>query len=132
MVKGELKCIYGNEIGIILGVNENKNIQELSWHIVKEKLVQKFEIKIEQDDVLNAAKEATKAQFAQYGMMNIPEDVLNNYATEMLKKREQSEGLINRAVEAKLATALKKEVSLKKKKISMEDFNKMFEQPAEA
>jgi hypothetical protein len=29
MVKGELKCIYGNEIGIILGVNENKNIQEL-------------------------------------------------------------------------------------------------------
>ena len=112
--------------------NYDKNIQELTWHIIKEKLVQKFEIKVEQSDILNAAKDATKAQFAQYGMINIPEDVLNNYATEMLKKREQAESLINRAVEAKLATALKKEVSLKKKKISMEDFNKMFEQPAEA
>lgn len=29
MVKGKFGCIYGNEIGIILGVNKNKNIKEL-------------------------------------------------------------------------------------------------------
>ena len=29
MVNGKLECIYGNEIGIILGVNKNKNVKEL-------------------------------------------------------------------------------------------------------
>ena len=55
-------------------VNENydKSIEELTWHLIKEQLVKENDIKVEQDDVINMAKEATKAQFAQYGMLTIP------------------------------------------------------------
>ena len=85
------------------------------------------DIKVEQDDVINMAKEATKAQFAQYGMLTIPDDILENYAKEMLKKKESIDGLVNRVVETKLATALKGKVTLENKTVSMEEFNKMFE-----
>lgn len=85
------------------------------------------DIKVEQEDVTNMAKEATRAQFAQYGMMSIPDDILENYAKEMLKKKESVEGLVNRAVETKLAAALKPQVTLENKNVSLEEFNKMFE-----
>ena len=102
-------------------------IKELSWHLVKEQLVEKAGIKLEENDLLNQAKENVRAQFAQYGITNVPEDMLTNYATEMLKKKESIEGLVNRAIETRLAAALKQEVTLDNKSVSLEEFNKMFE-----
>ena len=107
--------------------NYDKSIEELTWHLIKEQLVKANNIKVEQEDVVNMAKEATRAQFAQYGMMSVPEDLLENYAKEMLKKKESVEGLVNRVVETKLASALKSQVKLNNKTISAEEFNKMFE-----
>ena len=105
----------------------DKSIEELSWHLIKEKLVAAYGIKVEQDDILNMAKEATRAQFAQYGMINVPDELLENYSKEMMKKRESVESLVNRAVEAKLSEILKEKVTLNHKAISSADFNKMFE-----
>lgn len=107
--------------------NYDKSIEELTWHLIKEQLVKDNEIKVEQEDVIKMAKEATKGQFAQYGMMTVPEDILENYAQEMLKKKENVDGLVGRVVEAKLATALKSKVTLNNKTVPMEEFNKMFE-----
>ena len=105
--------------------NYEKSLEELTWHLIKEQLVEAFEIKVEQADVLEMAKENTRMQFAQYGMMSIPEEMLENYAKEMLKKKENVEGLVNRAVETKLAAALKAKVSLNNKEVSMEEFNNL-------
>ena len=58
--------------------NYDKSIEELTWHLIKEQLVEANDIKVEQEDVLKMAKETTKAQFAQYGMLSVPEDVLDN------------------------------------------------------
>ena len=107
--------------------NYDKSIEELTWHLIKEQLVKDNEIKVEKEDVIKMAKEATKGQFAQYGMMTVPEDILENYAQEMLKKKENVDGLVGRVVEAKLATALKAKVTLNNKTVPMEEFNKMFE-----
>ena len=107
--------------------NYDKSIEELTWHLIKEQLVKANNIKVEQEDVANMAKEATRAQFAQYGMMSVPDEVLENYSKEMLKKKETVEGLVNRVVEVKLAAALKTQVNLENKTISAEEFNKMFE-----
>lgn len=107
--------------------NYEKSIEELTWHLIKEQLVKANDIKVEQEDIVNMAKEATRAQFAQYGMMSIPDEILENYSKEMLKKKESVEGLVNRVVETKLAAALKSQMKLKNKVISAEEFNKMFE-----
>lgn len=107
--------------------NYDKSIEELTWHLIKEKLVAANGIKVEQSDVNEMAKEATRAQFAQYGMINVPEELLENYSKEMLKKRESVEALVNRVVEAKLSAALKEQVTLNHKAVTAEEFNKMFQ-----
>ena len=104
-----------------------RSLEELTWHLIQEKLVEKYSIKVEDDDIKAMAREATRAQFAQYGMMNIPDELLDNYSKEMLKKRETVDGLVNRAIETKLTAALKGEVKLKNKKVTVEEFNKLFE-----
>ena len=70
------------------------------------------------------AKALAAAQFAQYGMANVPEDLLENYAKEMLKQDKTREALINRAVDVKLINAIKGVVTLEEEKVSVEDFNK--------
>ena len=101
-----------------------KSLTELRWHLVKEQLAKKFEIKIDDNDVLNVAKGATRDQFAQYGMANVPEDLLENYAKEMLKQEKTREALINRAVDVKLIQGVKAAITLNEEKVSVEDFNK--------
>lgn len=107
--------------------NYEKSIEELTWHLIKEQLVKANEIKVEQEDVKIMAREATKAQFAQYGMMSVPDDLLDNYAQEMLKKQDSVNNLVERAIEVKLAAVLKTQVTLNDKTVSIEEFNKMFE-----
>ncbi len=103
------------------------SIKELEWHLIKEQLSDQTGIKVEQDDVLESAKEQTRMQFAQYGMANVPEEVITQYANEQLKKREQVDNLVARTVERKLGEALKDVVKLQEKTISLDDFNKLFE-----
>ena len=105
--------------------NFEASIQELGWRLIKEQLVAAQGIKVEDDDLKQIAKEAARAQFAQYGMNNIPDEYLENYAQEMLKKRENVEGLVDRAVDVKLTEALKQVVKLDEKEVSLEDFQKL-------
>ena len=108
--------------------NFEASIKELAWHLIKEQLVSAQGIKIEDADLKETAKEAARAQFAQYGMSNVPDEYLENYAQEMLKKRETVDGLVDRAVDVKLTAALKSVVKLDEKEISLEDFQKMLQE----
>ena len=108
--------------------NYEGSIRELKWHLIKEQIVAANEIKVEDADIEGVAKEAIRAQFAQYGMSNMPDDVLENYAKEQLKKRENIDNFVDRAVDIKLMGALKKVVKLNEKSVSLDDFNKMMQE----
>lgn len=133
---GEVK--YADELmkRIMLASNKDKDadfvdknyeasIKELTWNLAKNQIVEALEIKIEDADVKAAAIDMTRMQFAQYGMNSIPEEYLNQYAEEMLKKPEQVDTFVNVAVDRKLMVALKDVVTLEKKTISFEDFQKL-------
>lgn len=105
--------------------NFEGSIRELKWHLIKEQLVSAAGIKIDDNDVKNVAVEAARAQFAQYGMNNVPDEYLQNYADEMLKKRENVDGLVDRAIDRKLTEALKNTVKLDVKSVTLDEFNKM-------
>ena len=105
--------------------NYAESIKQLEWHLIKEQLVKANEIKIEDADVKAAAMEMARMQFAQYGMTNVPEEYVDNYANELLKKREAVDNFIERAIDVKLAAALKSTVTLNNKEVTLEEFNEM-------
>lgn len=105
--------------------NYEGSIKELTWHLIKEQLVAAQEIKINDDEVKTAAREAARAQFAQYGMSNVPDEYLDNYAQDMLKKEENVQGFVDRAIDQKLIEAYKQVVKLNEKTVSLDEFNKL-------
>ena len=107
--------------------NYDQSIKELTWHLIKEQLVAANGIKIEDADVKETAKEAARAQFAQYGMTNIPEEYIDNYATDMLKKKEYIDSFVDRSIDRKLTEALKKVVKLNEKTATVDEFNKLMQ-----
>lgn len=104
-----------------------KIIEDLKYQLIKENLVKANNLKVEDADIENFAKRIAQAQFAQYGMLSVPEEVLANYAKDMLKNKQTLQNIIDRAVEEKLAAWLKGQVELDVKEVSAEEFNKLFE-----
>lgn len=108
--------------------NYEPSLKELTWSLIRNRLAEQAQVKIEDEDVKNAARETARIQFAQYGMSSVPEEYVNNYADELLKKRETVNQFAERAIDVKLTAALKGTVKLNKKAISLDDFNKMMDE----
>ena len=103
---------------------------QLIWQLVSDKIAEALEVKLEQADVIKLAKAIARNQFAQYGMPNVPEDILEKYAQEIVSGK-QGDQVRQQALESKLFGAIKNAVTLDEKNVSVEEFNKLFA-PAEA
>lgn len=101
--------------------------EQLVWQLIKEKVAHNYDIKVENEDKLRLARFYAAQQFAQYGMTNLPDDVIEKYAHELLEKREYSEEIQNRAYEDKVFASIKENVGIDEKEVSVEEFNKLFE-----
>ncbi len=101
---------------------------DLKWHLIKEFIAKTMEIKVVDEDLKALAMSVTRQQFAQYGMSNLPDDIVENYSQEMLKSKESRAQLIDRATETKIQEAIKNAVTLEEKEISTEDFGKLFQE----
>lgn len=108
--------------------NYEASIKQLTWHLIKEQLVKAHNVKVNDEDIKEAARETARAQFVQYGMTNIPDEYIDNYANELLKKEESVDAFVNRAIDIKLTQVLKTSVKLNEKEILLDDFNKMLEE----
>jgi len=101
---------------------------DLKFHLIKEKIAKENEVKVEESDVRQYALNVTRAQFAQYGMSNLPDNVVESYSQEILKKQESVQNLIDKIIEDKLIGILKEEATLEPKELTTEEFQKLFEQ----
>lgn len=105
--------------------NFDASLKMLKWHLIKEQLVEKTGMQVTDDDVKLTAKAMARAQFAQYGMNNIPDDYLEKYAGDLLKDEKSKEGIVDRTVDNILAQTLKNTVTLDVKKVTMEEFQQI-------
>lgn len=104
-----------------------KMLEDLRWQLAKDKIGKENDLKLEQADIEAVAKKSALAQFAQYGMLNVPDEILEGYVKDMLKNKDAAKSVAERAIDDKIFEILKTKVSLVNTEISMEDFNKMFE-----
>ena len=102
-----------------------QTLNGLRWQLAKDQLAEQFEIKVEKADVDNLAKDFARMQFLQYGLTNVEDQYLEQFAADMLKDENQTRALYERCVENKLFDALKGVVKLETKTISYEDFIKL-------
>jgi trigger factor len=104
-----------------------KILEDLKFQLINDKIIKDNDIKVEDDDIRAAAKDATRAQLAKYGMATVPDDLLEQYSSEMLKKEETIRNLIDKVLETKLTAVLKEKITVTEKSVSVEEFQKLFE-----
>ncbi len=104
----------------------DKMLEELKWHLAKDQLMKEYKVDVQKEDVEAYAKEVARMQFIQYGLMHIDDQYLTNYANEMLKQENQLRGIVERVAENKIYEALKGVAKIEQKKISHEEFGKLF------
>ena len=102
-------------------------MEDLKWQLVKNDLIKKNDIKLEEADLLENAKKSTRIQFAQYGLTNVPDEHIENYANDMLKNEEQSKQIIEGAMHDKLIEFIKGAVKLEEKEVTHDEFSKLVE-----
>ncbi|HNX55687.1 MAG TPA: trigger factor [Prolixibacteraceae bacterium] len=100
---------------------------DLKWQLIKDKIVKDNGIKITEDDVRGLAKEMAVMQFRQYGLNNVGEEHIENYADHMLKNEEERRKLVARKHEDAIVATIKEKASIELKDISFDEFNKMLE-----
>ncbi len=99
----------------------------LKWQLIQDAIIKKFDLKVEPEEVEELAKQQVLMQFRQYGMANVPEEHLNNYAGEMLKKDQERRRLYEQRFQEKITQLAKETVKLEEKKIKEDAFSKLFE-----
>jgi trigger factor len=105
----------------------DKYEDDFRWQLIKEHLLKQQEIKVSEEEALDMAKGIALNQYMQYGISNVPEDYLENYAREMLSKQEESRRIYDQKAEEKLIAYIKTTAKLDDKEVSSEKFRKLYE-----
>jgi len=100
-------------------------IADYKWQMVRSYLMNKYEVKIEEADLLASAKGFAAYQFAMYGMNNVPDEQLESFAKNILSQEEQGRRILDQVENEKTFAAVRNVVTLKKKKISVEKFREL-------
>lgn len=116
------------------GKHTEENIDEnfakmrpaLVWQLIKEHAVKQLEVKVEDADLMAVAGMLARQQFAQYGMSNMPDDVIAKYAKEILDNEQYRQSIVERAVDDKLFGKIHAAVSVEEKTVPVAEFNALF------
>lgn len=96
--------------------------EDFRWQMVRGYIMQKFDLKIEEKDVHEAAQAYVAYQYASYGMGNVPEAILKDSVARVLQDKNTSRRIVENVEATKVIEAVKGAVTLKAEKVSVEDF----------
>ncbi|MDR2037919.1 MAG: trigger factor [Bacteroidales bacterium] len=100
-------------------------LKSMQWSVISEAIIKQNEIKVEEQEIIDFAKESTRRQFAQYGITSFPDDALTSYAMNSLKEESNVRQVISQIMDKKVSDAIYQLVDVSVQEISLDDFNKM-------
>lgn len=106
----------------------NKLIPVFKWELIKGKIAEMLEIKVEEPELVNYAKMIAYRQFAQYGMTNLTEDIFEDYAKRILAKRETRSQIAEQVFDVKMFNAIKAKATVDNKTVTLDEFKTIAEE----
>ena len=98
---------------------------DLEWQLIKEDVARELGVKIEEADLKSFAKVTAARQFAQYGMTNMADDVVEKYAENLIEDKNYSGRLIEQVGDIKLFGAIENAITLDKHQVSLDEFKEI-------
>ena len=100
-------------------------LNDFRWQMIRGFLAEKYAVKVEDADMFSAAKSFAAYQFAMYGLANVPDEQLETYAKSVLANDKERGRIYDQVEEQKVLNAVRADVTLKNKKISVEKFREL-------
>lgn len=100
----------------------------IRWDLIRNKVMEEQEIKVEEEDLKSGAIEMAKAQFAQYGMANLPNEQYEPYAQQILQNENQKKRIFEISGDKKIFQYIQAAVTLNEKEVSADEFKKLYEE----
>lgn len=100
-------------------------LADFRWQMTRNFIMDKYGLKIEEKDMQEAAEAYVAYQYAMYGMGNVPQDMISNSAKQVLTDERQVRNIAENVETQKVISALKENISLQNKKISVEKFREL-------
>lgn len=100
---------------------------DLRWQLIKGRIAKDNEVAVNEEDMVDYAKNLAASQFAQYGMHDVPDEQLANYASHILQDEKERMNVVTSVQEGKVVEIIKEKVALEEKEVSQDEFTKMME-----
>ena len=100
----------------------------MKWEILSGKIGQQLGVKVTEEDLKQYALHTAARQFAQYGMANLDEAILSNYADSLLKNDENRRFIAEQVANANLFEAIGNAVTIEDKTVSLDEFKTLLEE----
>ena len=100
-------------------------LQDLRWQLIKNKLIRDHEINVTEEEVTGLARQVALSQFRQYGINDLPDDLLGGYVKKIMEKEEDRERLVRKLFEDKVFALIKEKGSITEKAVTSEEFSEL-------
>lgn len=93
-------------------------LADFRWQLVRGYLMKKYDLKIDEKDLHEAAEAFVTYQYAMYGLGNLPKEMIQEAVVNVLKNQEQVQRIAENVEDSKVMSKLKEEITLEPTKIT--------------
>lgn len=102
----------------------------LVWQIITDEIIDQLGVELTEEDIRALARVRIREQMAQYGMMNAPDQLVDQYVDNVLKDEKARNRIAGEAEHNKMFAALVQAVTLDEKEVTPEEFGALFKEQA--
>jgi trigger factor len=99
--------------------------KSLQWQLIENKILENYEVKVTQEDVLKQTKKLIGSQMKQYGQPEGDDAQLTDIATNILKNEEERKKIYDQIFDERTLVVYKENFKLTEKNVTYDEFVKL-------